>query len=198
MADCVADLIEAWFADHDDGEFVCGIASHPYSVLGQGNEGCVIFTAKPHIVSRVIEESEAGGELGMIGRCGLPSREDLGWISRVVGRRRLLFLGDMDPVDLMVFAWLRALLHPKPVTHIGVNDSFLEKREAPSIRIFSMPCAPSEQQSLGLLKKVLPDLGEIVGRNCASMLDQGIKIELDGFEGGQMMKALIVQCRRPA
>ena len=172
-------MIDAWFAENEDGEFVSHMAAVPYSVIGPTTDGGrLIFTTKPHVVAAIVEE-EASGELGMIGRYGLPSHADLNWISELVGSRELLFLGDMDPVDLMVFAWLRAGLYPKSVAHFGVNDSLLGAFEITSTETLSIPFAPSEQRSVALLKEVFPDFGKTVGRSCTHMLERRQKIELE-------------------
>jgi hypothetical protein len=190
----LTDLIEAWFAEHDDGEFVSDIRAHPYSVIGPASdEGRIIFATKPHIVSAAMYDGQILDEFGMIGRGGLPSQTDLHWISRVIGPREVLFLGDMDPVDLVVFAWLRAGLHPTHVTFVGVNDAFVKAVKISSIKTLWFPCDPSEQQSLPLLKRVLPDLSETVGKNCARMLERGQKLELDGFGSDKKKRVAIAQ-----
>lgn len=61
----------------------------------------------------------------MIGRYGLPNQDDVHWLSALVGSRGLLFLGDMDPVDLMIFAWLRGHLRRSHIEYLGVSDAFL-------------------------------------------------------------------------
>lgn len=174
-------LIREWFAEHDgNGEFVSGIKAFPYSVIGSTDSaGHIIFTTKPTIVSAIIHNCETAQDFGMVGRYGLPDASDLHWIRKMIGLRPLLFFGDMDPVDLMVFAWLRANLHSKCVTHLGVNDAFLKSLNISSVKTLSSPCAPSELKSLVLLKKVLPYLREVVGQKCNKMLEKGYKIELD-------------------
>jgi len=183
MDNGVVQLIETWFAEHDnDGDFASGISTLPYSVIGPTIDGGrVIFATKQRVVSTIVDERKVSDEFGMIARYGLPGETDLHWIRKLIGPRELLFLGDMDPVDLMVFAWLRARLRPKHVIHIGVNDALLAALRISSTKTLSIPCGPSEQQSLALLKKVLPDLRKTVGTNCAQMLERGAKIELDGI-----------------
>jgi len=176
-------LIREWFLEHDgDGEFVSGVRAFPYSVIGSsGSAGCVIFTTKPTVVSAVLHDYEAATSPGMVGRYGLPDDADLLWIRKVIGRRSLLFLGDMDPVDLLVFAWLCASLRPKRIAHLGVNDAFLRALKVGSTKSLSTPCVPSERESLTLLKKVLPDLRHTVGPKCARMLERGEKLELEAI-----------------
>lgn len=168
-------LIEACFLEHDgDGEFLSGVRGFPYSVIGTlGNGGCTIFTTKPMIASAAIHESGLSESYGMVGRYGLPNKADLAWIRKVIGKQPLLFLGDMDPVDLMVFVWLRASLRPKQVIHLGVNDYFLKAVRFPQISSLSIPCAPSERKSLALLRKLLPDLCDVVGDKCTKILERG-------------------------
>jgi hypothetical protein len=184
-----ARLIEGWFAKHDDGEFGPSRRvrrSFPYSVLGPTTDGApIVFTTKPSVVLAAIDQEEVADGPGVIGRYGLPSRTDLDWIDRIIGARALLFLGDMDPVDLMVFAWLRSSLHPKQVTFAGINDALLEAARLSATTPLSIPLAASEQQSLTLLRSVLPDLGDTVGRDCARLLEQGRKIELEGVRSGR-------------
>jgi len=181
MGSNLTKLIQAWFLEHDsDGEFLTGTRAYPYSVIGSGGAaGRVIFTTKPNVVSAVMHERDAPPNLGMVGRYGLPNKADLGWIRKVIGQQSLLFLGDMDPVDLMVFAWLRASLRPKHVTYLGVNDTFLKSLRFSSTKSISSPCTASEQEAIALLRKVLPDLRETVGQKHAEMLERGHKIELD-------------------
>jgi hypothetical protein len=176
----LAKTIQLWFAKHDgDGEFALGTRALPFSVIRPaGAAAPVLYTTKPSIVTPIIDR-EARPGFGMIGRYGLPGEADLRWIHKVIGRHPLLFLGDMDPVDLMVFAWLRAVLRPRPVTYLGVNDDFLKALELPSTGSSSIPCAPSERASIALLKRVFPDLTEKVGHKCAEMLERGEKVELD-------------------
>jgi hypothetical protein len=189
-------VIEAWFAEHNDGEFVSGIREQPYSVIGPASDdGRIIFATKAHIASAVMYDGQISEEFGMISRGGLPSQTDLRWISQMIGTCEVLFLGDMDPVDLMVFAWLRAGLHPRRVTHVGVNDAFVKAAKFSSIKTLWCPCDPLEQQSLPLLKEVLPDLTKTVGKNCARMLEQGQKLELDGF-GSDKKRATIARLVR--
>lgn len=190
--------ISAWFAEHDDdGEFALGTRALPFSVIRPaGAAAPVLLTTKPSVVMPIIDR-EARHGFGMIGRYGLPDEADLRWILKVIGRHPLFFLGDMDPVDLMVFAWLRAVLRPRPVTYLGVNDDFFKALELPSTGSFSIPCGPSERESLAFLKRVFPDLTEKVGHKCAEMLDRGEKIELEVIAGNRQKAATAMRSLLP-
>lgn len=134
----------------------------------------------------------------MIGRCGLPNETDLTWIRNVVGELELLFLGDMDPVDLLIFSWLRAGLYPKEVRHLGINDSYLNELQIFLPESFILPCSPSERKSLSLLKKALPDFHQLVGPTCADLIRQGRKIELEAVVSAKTATSSILQSALPS
>jgi hypothetical protein len=174
--------IAAWFAEHaDEGEFACGIEAVPFSLIApKSGDGRMIFTTKPALVSTALKKHGASERFGVIGRYGLPSERDMHWICHAVGPRAFLFLGDMDPADLLVFAWLRASLQPKQIEYVGVNDSFLSALHVAPTELPVIPLAASEQASLVLLEKAFPDFRDAVGHQCAQMLDDGYKLELEG------------------
>jgi len=179
-----AKRIEQWFAQHDgDGEFACARRSHPYSVIGPPVDGGqIILTTKPSLVSTAIDSGKAfSAEFGMVGRYGLPDEADLPWICQLAGTRELLFLGDMDPVDLLVFAWLRARLHPREIKHLGVNDGFLMELGIRPAEPRLIPCSVSERESLDFLQEVVPQIREMVGDDCNRVLERGEKIELEAI-----------------
>jgi hypothetical protein len=181
MGNSLTQRIRAWFLKHDgDGEFLLGNRAFPYSIIGPGNTAAgMIFTTKPNIVSASMYQFDVLGGCGMIGRYGLPNRADLSWIRKMVGAQPLWFLGDMDPTDLMVFAWLRASLRPKHVVYFGINDALLKACRLSPSKSVSIPFTSSERKSLPLLMEVLPDLREMVGQKALRMLQRGHKIELE-------------------
>lgn len=186
-------VIERWFTKHEDGEFAFGPRGNAYSIIGPTTARApFVFTTKPRIVSALYEK-EAAPACGVIGRPGLPSRSDLAWIGRLVGTRKLLFLGDMDPADLMMFAWARAGLHPTHVTFAGVNDALLKASGVATTGAFAIPLAESEQASLALLGEVVPDLARVVGRNCVQLLEAGRKIELEVLRGSRKGQAAMAR-----
>jgi hypothetical protein len=185
--------IEVWFQSHDDGEFAQ--ADWPVSVvIPPPSDHCrVIFTTKPRIALICIEDSRHPISFGLIGRYGLPSRCDVRWLDEISNSRRLLFLGDMDPVDLMIFAWLRASLAANRVVYLGLNDTLLTGLGLSSTETLTIPCSKSEQDALPLLDKVFPDFREEIGPNCTALLRQNQKIELEAFLSAKELAARILQ-----
>jgi hypothetical protein len=177
-----AKLIEAFFTEHaDDADF--GHDSHaPFLVIGPGDDvSPIIFTTKPSPVAAAICQSEPCKEFGMIGRYGLPALKDAQWIRGVAAARKLLFLGDLDPVDLLVFAWLRLSLPSNSVAFLGTSDPYLAALQASLPESFLMSCSPSERAGLALVHEVFPDFCETIGPGCAELVDSGRKIELDAI-----------------
>jgi len=180
-------LIEQWFTRYrQDGEFLYEGTSSAYTVVGPSKlPGRIVFATKPHIAAAAIEEfrenapNSACAKIGLIGRYGLPCRFDMAWIRDVVAKHELFFLGDLDPVDLMIFVWLRARLHPKRIEHLGINDDYLHQTRVRLPDSFIMRCSQSERKALPVLRKAFPILSETLGPDCTRILEQGQKIELD-------------------
>ncbi|HVA47165.1 MAG TPA: hypothetical protein VNH11_12425 [Pirellulales bacterium] len=179
-----AKLIEQWFTEYSqDGDFVYEGRPLPYTVMAPAKaRGRIVFATKPGYAAQAIYESSEYASIGLIGRYGLPCRFDLAWIRDVAAKHQLFFLGDMDHPDLMIFCWLRARLHPKRIEHLGVNDAYLHQLQVQLPDSFIMRCSRSERRSLPVLQKAFPDLCKTVGVNCARMLEQGQKIELDAVK----------------
>lgn len=183
MSDNLPSTVDEWFERISEGsEFALNEKSFPYSVIGPISvDAPIVFTTKPACVLSSICVHPECGSVALIGRSGLPSRNDLSWLRSFVGKHRLFFLGDMDPVDLMVFTWLRENLKPTSIEHFGVNDSFIEKLNVQLPDSFIMSCAPSEISSLSCLAAVFPDFGSVVGDRCAALLNEGRKSELEAI-----------------
>jgi hypothetical protein len=115
---------------------------------------------------------------GLIGRYGLPEVGDLEWIRSLTTGRDHIFLGDCDPPDLLIFAWLRCHLHG--LRYVGVGELLLHKLAIPNLTSIEITLSDSEVRSLPLLRRACPDLTAIVGPKCAAMLDRGRKIEIEG------------------
>jgi hypothetical protein len=183
-SDSIIRAIEDYFAaSSDDGEFVRYPRDAQYHVIGPSQSTrWMLFTTKPAVVSAALDGGPSyEHQMGLIGRYGLPLPADVAWISGLVGHSELLFLGDMDPVDLMVYAWLRASLLPKPVRHIGVSDTLLADFAVPVPQWCIMRCADSELAARSVIQQVLPNLAETVGPQCAALLAEGRKIELEAI-----------------
>lgn len=185
------ETIESWFAEHDgDGEFSRSDRRKPYSVIWPASGRCrLIYTTKPATVAEAIYRDGESDRFSMIGRFGLPSQSDLTAIQRIVGRRRLFFLGDADPVDLLVYCWMRDIFGSKKISHIGVNDRLLSALSAPVRPMLATSLSKSESRSLPVLRKTFPDYQQVVGAECARLIDEGQRIELESLGSFRLSSA---------
>jgi len=170
--------IEQFFAERSGGEFGINSRAYPYRVIGPkvGNSH-VVFATKWQCLFRGLDEYGPPKGVGMIFRYGLIVEDDLPWIRNIAGPRVLLFLGDLDPTDLLIFAWLRANLSPKTVIHFGVNDSMLNELHVTVPDSYTIALSGPECEALSLLDEVCPDVDEIVGSECIKLLRSGRKVE---------------------
>ncbi len=184
----VTELVEECFKRHDgDGEFVVGTRLAPFSVVPPASKSDrLVFTTKPAVLLAAKELWMEPEVFGMIGRYGLPCRSDRDWICDVIGSRTLLFLGDMDPVDLLVFAWLRAAVHPKRVRYSGINDELVDVLQIPSLESVSIPCSASECEELTVLLEAFPDHLQNLGARCTKTLHAGRKVEMEAILSANM------------
>lgn len=177
----IAKRVETWFRKHGgDGEFVCRERGTPYVVIGcKRNRGHAIFTTKPQTVIASVGHRQTYERFGLIGGYGLPDRADLSLFRRIIGQRSLAFLGDLDPTDLMVFAWLRGCLGKTRVFYLGVNDALMRAAKVPSCDLYRIPLSRSERNAMQHLLELFPDLQTTVGTDCAGILMNKSKVELE-------------------
>lgn len=181
MQSIVAEHIEQWFASHSDGDFVRSPISAPYSVIfPRSLEGRFVYSTKPAVTSKAINRIVATKyDFGLIGRYGLPTIGDVPWIRQLAGEAPLLFIGDLDPADLMIFAWLRSTLQPSRIRFVGVSDSLVASAGTTLPQSSYIVCSPSEREAIPELEQFFPDFRNAIGEDCASVLAGGVKLELD-------------------
>jgi len=177
----VSQAIEHWFKDYgSDGEFICPQRDVPFSVIGpRDSSSMLVFATKPAIVSASLHSSELLEHLFLIGRYGLPQELDLLWITKIIKSRRILFLGDMDPVDLMIYAWLRDKLGDGKISYCGINDAYLTALDLFLPAHWTIPLSPSELISMPFIMQTIPDIETLVGEECFRLLCRGRKIEIE-------------------
>lgn len=180
----IAIMIERWFTSHDD-EFAQYDRNSPYLVIPpMEHTAHIVFTTKPGVVANALAKSATRSTVGMIGCYGLPTHDDAQWIRNFVGTRELWFLGDMDPADLLIYAWLRIRLAPMAISHLGVSDRYLESLNMQMTPAHRIRLSPSENEALDLVKLALPDFEHLVGSKSAETLQGSQKFELEATMHG--------------
>lgn len=174
--------VAGWFRAHaDDGEFVSPGDDVPWLLVPPEPRGDRwLYCTKPQWMQRCLSGAPPFDRLGIVARHGLPSPRGLAGLSRLAGRGRLLFVGDLDPPDLMIFAFLRDMLREADVRHLGIGARFAESFGLAWGSAPWMPLSPSERAALDVLRAALPDLPEVVGPEATRQLAAGCKLELDG------------------
>ena len=170
--------IESWFRANEDDEFCECPPDHRSDRSGDhATARTVIYTTKSHCLPRIRGLKQFESPIATIGRYGLPSSRDLPFLQGASPLINRIFLGDADPPDILVFAWLREHV---PIRWDGVNDEFLVRhgnQDDDSIRI---RLSDAERETVRKLPQFCPDFRELLGEYCSSLLGDGFKIELEG------------------
>jgi hypothetical protein len=90
-----------------------------------------------------------------------------------------MFVGDLDPADILVFEWLRLKLAPIEVLHYGINDVFLALLNVTIPKAYQIPLKESETAAVAELPELVPDIEVVLSTNCFQLLKRGYKIELE-------------------
>ncbi len=90
----------------------------------------------------------------------------------------MYFLGDCDPFDLLVFAWLRQHL---TIRFLGTSDAVVSALGVDVTERITIPFPVEEQRAMSLVGEIWPDFAKSVGPQCARLLDGGRKLELEAL-----------------
>lgn len=173
--------IREWFATHEDGDggfFACPSGS-PFSVVPpKPDTQTIVYCTKTHCLSRLVHDLGGKQSFAAMMRGGLPSDDDVDWLRSQTASRRLLYLGDADPADLLTFAWLRECL---PIQYAGLSDALLVRCGVELRDNLTIPLTESEIAAMPLVTKCLGDLQSLLGAWCSGLLSSGRKIELEAL-----------------
>ena len=171
-------LIDDYFRTHDDGEFCVCPATFKSTRAGDSNHAeTIIYTTKHHCLPRITGFENLREPIATISRGGIPTRDDLPFISGSSPSVARFFVGDADPPDILVYSWLGEHL---PIIWYGVNDDFLRRHGNLDYKVIRIPMTDSERKSIQMLSQICPDFRELLGECCSSLFDVGLKIELEG------------------
>ncbi len=191
----------------------------PFSVLPSRREPRqVLFTTKPSGVLGFHLTELAGEDTTCVWRYGVTSSAE--WTrlrtERDLGATVLSFIGDLDPLDLAVFASLDAgtSRHEMKVVHLGVDEEWVRlcvKYLAANCRtVPTIEMSPFEIAAYRALRELPGALPASVGQRCRALLEAGQKLELEGasnpvfYRGGfsaaleRMIRRRLKRARGPA
>ena len=173
--------IRDWFANQENanGDFYIATSGHPFTVIPpKPNTDTIVYCTKQHCILKLVHELGSNHSFGVILRSGLPSDEDANWLCSEVGSRRLLFLGDADPSDLLIFSWLHERL---PIEYGGLTDQLLVQCGVEMSDNLTIQLAEFELAALLLVTQCLGDLTSQLGPWCSGLLSSGRKIEVEAL-----------------
>ncbi|MEE8451208.1 MAG: hypothetical protein V3R99_04805 [Thermoguttaceae bacterium] len=174
----LAESIEAWFRDHNDGEFVALPDDYALAVHGNLRKArTLVYTTKPQCLFPLPEYFSFVEPVTIVGRYGLPLSGDLAQLCEVDTQAARVFIGDADPPDLLVFAWLKSYI---PIEWRGISDALLQRLERTDLLSIAIPMSDAEKSTVAVLTTFCPEFRVLLGPQCSALLDRGFKIELEG------------------
>lgn len=141
------------------------------------NAAFVIYTTKFFAVERLIANSEIDVETDVLGRYGIPSDQQLESTWSFIGNRQTIFLGDCDPIDLLVYTFLSERIK---IDYFGVSDLLLWALGTKIENWNTIELLNDELEALELLKETKIQYENLMGSRCYEMLKQGRKLEVEG------------------
>ena len=166
-------------AELDGGELTGAPSASPYWVVfPAASSRTFVYTTKPQAAGYLLGHEDSEVSMGVIGRYGLLRDEDLSGIARILGDYAIYFLGDCDPFDLLVFAWLRQHF---PIRFLGVSDAVVSALGVEVNDRITIPLPEEEQLAMRLVREVWPEFAESIGPRCARLLEGNRKLELEAL-----------------
>jgi hypothetical protein len=195
--------IRDWFAKHDgeDGDFFISSRGHPFSVVPpRDTTETVVYCTKQHCILTLFHDLCDEPSFAAILRSGLPSEAEADWLGAIVGSRRFLFLGDADPADLLIFAYLRERV---AIKYLGLTDELFFQCGVPLGDNLTIAMSESELAASSLMSECFVDLQTELGKWCSGLLRSGHKVELEALfsfatcSPSQMAAAFVAKPDRP-
>ena len=173
--------IRGWFDSTNDENFNCLPESHPSFKSGDiASASAIVYITKPSCIPYLSMFSSEGIDLRclpIIGRYGFPSDRDIVLLFDEIPKRTVYFVGDADPVDMMIFLYLQEVL-PSSVLWFGVRDAIVKDMVGEQ---FLIPLSESERLAITHFPQLEFQCKELIGWNLANFFTAGKKLESEGF-----------------
>jgi hypothetical protein len=184
--DC--DRIRRVFDRFEGGEFVQHGDEAPYAdVPANGQMGPLVYCTKRSVLPEASRREPAFVPFDALTKAGLPSESERATlVQRLLAERQVFFLGDLDPPDLLIYAWLRGAAPDANIAYLGIDDRTLQEagllQDDRVLESATQSLSPEEREALPLTAPFLPaPLEELVGPSSARVLQSGRKIELEAL-----------------
>jgi hypothetical protein len=153
----------------------------------------LLYFTKDYLVSKWLARENFAVPANVVVRQGVPSEQQclmVRTIAKALGTR-VAFVGDLDPLDLTIFAALRAgsstlrrnTRTAAPVFYAGIDDGWLaacERHATRGKRSMLIGMSDAEREHLAVLERSRVSVSEVAGPRCARLLASGWKLELEG------------------
>lgn len=152
--------------------------------MGQSSPRVLLYCTKNGLLQRwLLDDAFPETWIGLA-RYGLPTPQYLEEIRLHTARYRLplMFVGDLDPLDLTIFSILRKAM---PAHYLGIDDSWValadaHRRGGKSVQSCMFLMGDQEREHWSIARRLLPDLEQLIGPRCLSFLESGAKLEIEG------------------
>lgn len=156
--------------------------------VGSEEPDWILCFTKGFLVEQWRRRSVVPGDCAIAIRYGMPTRGFLRMLRAMAKHWNtgVLFVGDLDPLDLGVYWALRESLNAiaRPIAFGGIDDGWLtlcERRLKPKFGFHNVTIRMSafERKHLAAVESAL-DIERTVGARAAALLRSGRKLELEG------------------
>lgn len=184
----VAARILQWVSTHQDEDVVINRRLVPYSVIiPRKHCSSIIYSTKPHVVMHYLPSILGTSGCGLVGRYGFPDVDECTWLLKLTGRGFMLYIGDLDPIDLLVFRLLRHFLKGR-IRYVGIGDTAIGVINETSLKRCKQRCSNNESETFHEFIDVLLPLTSEVGQRSFGIINDGNKIELESIGLKRAMK----------
>jgi hypothetical protein len=110
----------------------------------------------------------------------------------------LVFIGDLDPLDLVTYATLASGPGAVSLEYGGISDAWLAacaEALASQFERVCIPMNPAERSGVQRLLQLRPELKSVIGARAVELLLSGRKLELEGATNPRLYSQAVVDDR---
>ena len=184
MANPFNETVAAWVAGQGDAELRLGndtISASDFEWSRNGAPG--IYAPKSRSILTRLSSKTSNDAAIVIGDSGVPTGGRRKWLVESSAKKPILFLGDLDGVDISIYCSLINRPAPAGLKYLGICDNLLDAFDVSltSLEGYMFPVTAIEVAAIRTLGLLGFDVEAIVGPRCLSVLRAGKKLELEGL-----------------
>jgi hypothetical protein len=172
-----------------------GLPRYPFHCIpSSGSCRRIIYSTKGDWLLRLTDDP-IPDDVAMVWRVGPLGPSERAFVRGVVGllAAPVFFVGDLDPLDLAAYATLVAEATLANASYLGVSGTWLDACEADlvahrrsALKQVCIPMDDAERAGWATLRDVGIDWPHVVGPRAVSLLDSGVKLELEGASNREL------------